>query len=227
MMKTVLPLLLLSLSCSNSTRYSVSGSIEGAGEGDSLILFYSSNGKSVSIVDTTTIVDGRFFFEGETAEVGIYYIGYENGGESHYILFFLEPGEITADIKRERSLFYGTPNNERNRLCEDTLAYYLNMLAAVERCFYTDSLDIEKMTRLGIKGYETQKALIEHIHKSVEENTDNLFGLFMLVVYNDFFEPQHFSKLLKRIPGYLINRSNNSLYDIAVDIDTRNRGGIR
>lgn len=87
---------------------------------------------------------------------------------------------------------------------------------------YIDSLSAEEMTTLGIKGYEAKKTLVEYIHNCVEENSDNLFGRFMLVVYNDFFEPQEFSRLLKMVPVNLINRSNNSLYDIAVEIELQN-----
>lgn len=228
-MRTILlPLIIfLFMSCSDKVCYTVSGTIEGAAEGDSVILFYSSNGERLSLAGTTTIKEGEFAFEGETDADGIYYIGYEKGDTPLYALFFLEEGDIRANITRERSLFYGTPNNERNRICEDTLAHYLQVLSAIENRFYTDSLSAEEMTTLVIKGYETQKSLVEHIHKSVEENVYNLFGLFMLVVYNDFFEPQEFSRLLKMVPVNSINRSNNSLYDIAVEIELRNSGNRR
>ena len=223
-MRTVLLLqvIFLFLSCSDRVCYTIGGTIEGASEGDSVILFYSSNGDRQSIAGTTTIRNGEFTFEGETDACGIYYIGYEKCDTPLYALFFLEEGDIRANITRERSLFYGTPNNERNRICEDTLAHYLQVLSAIENRFYTDSLSVEEMTTHGIKGYETQKALVGYIHKSVEDNSDNLFGLFMLVVYNDFFEPQEFSRLLKMVPADLINRSNNSLYDIAVEIELQN-----
>ncbi|MBE6298392.1 MAG: DUF4369 domain-containing protein [Bacteroidales bacterium] len=218
----LLQVIFLFLSCSDRVCYTIGGTIEGASEGDSVILFYSSNGDRQSIAGTTTIRNGEFTFKGETDACGIYYIGYEKCDTPLYALFFLEEGDIRANITRERSLFYGTPNNERNRICEDTLAHYLQVLSAIENRFYTDSLSVEEMTTLGIKGYETQKALVEYIHKSVEDNCDNLFGLFMLVVYNDFFEPQEFSRLLKMVPADLINRSNNSLYDIAVEIELQN-----
>lgn len=42
------------------------------------------------------------------------------------------------------------------------------------------------------------------------------------IVFNDFFEPQEFPRLLKMVPANLINRSNNSLYDIAVEIELQN-----
>lgn len=223
-MRTILmmPILFFFLSCCDKVCYTVSGTIEGASEGDSVILFYSDNGERQSLAGTTTIKEGEFAFEGETDAGGIYYIGYEKGDTPLYALFFLEEGDIRANITKERSRFYGTPNNERNRICEDTLAHYLQVLSAIENRFYSDSLSAEEMTTLGIKGYEAQKTLVEYIHNCVEENSDNLFGLFMLVVYNDFFEPQEFSRLLKMVPADLINRSNNSLYDIAVEIELQN-----
>ena len=215
-------IVLVAVSCNKNHRYTVSGTIAGANERDEVVLFFSPNGFDKDIIGTTTIADGKFLFDGEIGESTICYIGCENGKDSFYSIFFLEPGKITADIRKERSLFYGTPNNERNRICEDTLAHYLQVLSDIENRFYTDSLSAEEMTTLGIKGYETQKALVEHIHKNVENNCDNIFGLFMLVVYNDFFEPQEFSRLLKMVPANLINRSNNSLYDIAVEIELQN-----
>lgn len=214
---------LVVVSCNDNYRYTVSGTIAGANEGDKIVLFFSPNGFDKDIIETTTIADGKFFFDGEIGESTICYIGCENDKDSFYSIFFLEPGKITADIRKERSLFYGTPNNERNRICENTLAHYLQVLSDIENRFYTDSLSAEEMTTLGIKGYETQKALVEHIHNCVEENSDNLFGLFMLVVYNDFFAPEEFSRLIKEVPREFANNNNRFLYDIAVEIAEKKR----
>ena len=214
---------LVAVSCNDNYRYTVSGTIAGANEGDKIVLFFSPNGFDKDIIGTTTIADGKFFFDGEIDEPTICYIGYECGDTSLYAMFFLEAGDIRAEITEARICFAGTPNNDRNRECEDSLAHYLQALSAIENRFYTDSLSAEEMTTLGIKGYETQKALVEHIHKNVENNCDNIFGLFMLVVYNDFFAPEEFSRLIKEVPREFANNNNRFLYDIAVEIAEKKR----
>ena len=214
---------LVAVSCNDNYRYTVSGTIAGANEGDKIVLFFSPNGFDKDIIGTTTIADGKFFFDGEIDEPAICYIGYECGDTSLYAMFFLEAGDIRAEITEARICFAGTPNNDKNRECEDTLACYLAILDSIETQFYTNSLTVDDIARLSIKGYETQRRLVAYLRKSTIENIDNLFGLFMLVVYNDFFESEEFSRLIKEIPYEFADNNNGFLYNTALGIASKKR----
>jgi hypothetical protein len=191
-----------------------------------VILFSSNDGNNQYIVGKTIIDNGEFCFSGNVDKPGIYYIGYNVPTGPEYALFFLEEGDIVADIGNERNLFYGTANNDSNRECEDSIDKYLERLQEIEEEFYKDSLDASEIATLGMEGYKMQLELARYLRETVADNIDNLFGMYMLVVYNEFFENEEFLSLLQQIPQEVIDRNNNPLYDIAVDFATQKENAV-
>lgn len=214
--------------CSRGKHYSVCGVVEGAEEGDTILLFYSKDGQEREIVARTTIEDGRFEFEGETEGCRLFYLGWEKGAAPLYAMFFLESGNAEAVISRNGSTVRGTPANELNSDSEDTIRYYAAELYRIETMFQrSDSTDSDMIIELGLKGYELQNRLREFIQRNVEENIGGLYGLYMLVLYNEFFETEEFAGMLERVPAGSIERDNNPLYDIALEIkEYREKTGL-
>lgn len=228
-MKKILALILATVTfwACQSTDYKVEGTIEGAQEGDTVVLGYSNNGQDFKTTAKTTIQNGKFSFVGETDDCKIFYIGYEEGEQPIYAMFFLEPGNINADITITGSNITGTPTNDLNIELENKLEQYVVDMLQYQDTLYRDTtLTDERKAELSNKCYKVQREAMTYIQEIVRDNIDNMIGLFMLVQYSDLFDNNELSSLIAAVPGKLIDRDNNYLYDILLQIqDERNNPG--
>lgn len=212
------------VACGNS-EYRIIGSIEGAQEGDTVSLGYSCDGMDFSTVSKTVIKNGEFSFTGKQDDCKIYYIGYDS--RNIYALFFLEAGDITAHISPENSTITGSPMNDLNKEIEDSLqSYVLQMLTYQEKLYSDSTLTESEQEELGNKSYLVQREAMTYIQETIRENIENMVGLFMLVQYCDLFDNNELSELINEIPEKNIDRDNNFLYDILLEIqEERNSSG--
>lgn len=217
----------IALCACHSTAYKVEGTIEGAQEGDTVILGYSNDGQDFKTTAKTTIKDGKFAFGGELEGCKIYYIGYESDEEPIYAMFFLEPGNIDAEITYAGSHITGTPTNDLNIKLEEELERYVVEMLQYQDTLYRDTtLTDEEKTELSNKCYKVQREAMSYIQDIIRDNMDNMIGMFMLVQYSDLFDNNELSSLIAAVPGTLIDRDNNYLYDILLQIqEERNTPG--
>lgn len=213
--------------CSNN-EYRITGNIEGAQDGDSVILGYSSDGMEFITVNKAAIKNGEFSFTGKQKGCKIYYIGYENDSiPPVYALFFLEAGDITAEISPNNSIIIGSPMNDLNKEIETSLEnYVIEMLTYQEKLYSDSTLSDSEKEELGNKSYLVQRTAMTYIQETIRENIDNMVGLFMLVQYSDLFDNNELQELISAIPEKNIDRENNYLYDILLEIqEERNSSG--
>lgn len=217
----------VALCACQSTTYKVEGTIEGAQEGDTVFLGYSNDGQDFKTTAKTTIKDGKFVFGGDLEGCKIYYIGYEEGEEPIYAMFFLEPGNIDAEITYTGSHITGTPTNDLNiKLEEDLEKFVVEMLQYQDTLYRDSTLTDEKKAELSNNCYTVQRKAMTYIQKIIRENMDNMIGMFMLVQYSDLFDNNELSSLIAAVPSTLIDRDNNYLYDILLQIqEERNNPG--
>ncbi len=105
----------LFIACTNSNGYVVTGTIEGAVEGDVIYLSSEEKGDFVNL-DSTVIKNGEFVFKGRQDTVVNRYVRTKKRvGDSKRKLFadfFLENGKINLTLTSMGSTVSGTPNND-------------------------------------------------------------------------------------------------------------------
>ena len=77
--------------------------------------------------------------------------------------------------------------------------------------------DSERST-LALSGYELQNKSMMYVKKVIKENITSILGLYLLVQFADIFDIQELEELECKIPTVHQARSNNSLYDILIEI---------
>ena len=211
--------LLLLLSCSKRREsYNIDGEIRDCNGADSITLACSPNGVILEEISRSAVKDGKFAFNGYIDNSKIAYICYNADDRDICSMFFLEKGDTEISIDSTRCLVRGTPLNNLNNTIDDSIEYYISRLQTIEEQYYSDSLSDDDFTRLGAEGFNLQENLINYLRKTVQENIGNLLGLYMLVVYNDFFTTDELSGLIAQIPPSSIDKKNNPLYDIIIGI---------
>lgn len=221
MKKIILSLLTAAslVSCSVSSEYTITGTIDGAIDGDSVVLGYSANGSDFTAVEKTVIENGQFTFNGEVSGSKIYYIGYEKAIEPIYTLFFLEGGNINMEIAAEGNIVSGTPANDLNMQVEEQLATHVNKLLEYQIQLYTDTLISDSAkAALNLAAMEVQRDASIYVKDVIEKNIGSIMGLFLLVQYADLFDTAELNVLIEKIPEENIDRDNNCLYDILQEI---------
>lgn len=207
------------LSCNKKEEnYSITGHIDNCSYGDSITLAYSPNGVLLEEISRSAIKDGKFAFNGYVDNNKIAYICYKGENRDICSMFFLEKGDTEIFIDSTQCLVKGTRLNNLSNVLDDSIRYYISRLEVIEEQYYSDSLSEDEFTRLGAEGLNLQEHLVNYLQKTVHENIGNLFGLYMLVVYNDFFTSEELDKLIAQIPPSSIDKTNNPLYDIIVGI---------
>ena len=222
MMKKILSiftLLVALVSCSGGSKYTINGTINGAIDGDTVLLGYSLDGSDFITEQKTTIEGGKFQFSGKVDGSKIYYIGYNYTEPPIYSLLFLEGGNITTEVSPEGSITTGTPANDLNAKIEKDLLEYVNTIYDCQIQIYEDTtLSDTTKARLSLLAMEAQRDASLYIKEVINDNITSIVGMFLLVKYADLFDNDELSRLVGSIPEEIIDRDNNCIYDILCEI---------
>lgn len=99
--------------CQGNQGYTVTGTVEGAAEGDTVYLKVAQGRKLVN-VDTTVINNGKFTFKGTQDSTAMYYVSCKPASADNSLTmeFFLENGKISIDLTKVNDVATGTPTND-------------------------------------------------------------------------------------------------------------------
>lgn len=95
----------------NKTGYMITGTVEGAADGDTVFL-QEASGRNLIKLDTAIITKGEFVFEGMQDSAINRYVTCQVNGEPLIIDFFLENGDINISLTKENDSATGTKNND-------------------------------------------------------------------------------------------------------------------
>lgn len=115
---------------SGNNGYTVTGTVEGAADGDTVYL-ETVEGRQFVKLDSAVIKDGTFTFKGTQDTAVNRYISYKaEGKDGAAIDFFLENGKIKINLSQENNSATGTANNGNqspNQRSEQTNDDYLRI----------------------------------------------------------------------------------------------------
>lgn len=99
------------MACTGNAGYKITGTVENAQEGDTVVLQEAVNG-DLSPLETTVIRNGYFTFEGKQDSAICRYITGKIDGREYMVDFFLENGNITVSLTKEAVSATGTYIND-------------------------------------------------------------------------------------------------------------------
>ena len=183
------------VACQNKSTnaYTITGTVEGAQENDSITLSLIEGRKLVDI-QKVPIVGGKFEIKGVADSVQIANIGLGNVS----CQLFLEPGDIKVDLKSKEITFaLGTPNNnayesfmsDMNALEEE----YAEIVESSQKPGLTD--EQYKEIKAQMAGFEEK--FYQAIKNSITDNAGNEFGLYNLCNYYGLYESEELAPVLE------------------------------
>ncbi len=167
--------------CQSNT-YSISGSVEGLQDGDTL--FITTDLETAIPSDTLIVKDGRFQKSGiaDSTYLAMIYSAQFNEINAP---FFVEPGEITIKLVEMpgASRVGGTRCNEQWQELNDSVMSIGKEINRIAEHIYGNLID-EMEQQKGMDQIEKlNKRFAAFIVKTTERNIDNEFGYFLLTYY--------------------------------------------
>jgi len=194
--------------CSREPGYKVTGTVEGAEDGDTVrLVTYSENWESI-VLQETVIKDGKFLLEGRQDTADFRHLVYvKEGGGKGMTEFVLENGEIHIVIAPGSYDYYimGTPvneawcafHNENERLCGLDMDIY--------RALRDTTLTDEQRSRKTEEADEMDAKLKALRLQFCKDNIRNIAGMRSLALYQRYFEPEVVAELAAQIPDECID----------------------
>ena len=171
--------------------YVVTGSVEGASDGDVVYLSSVENGGFVNL-DSAVIRDGRFTFKGEQAvAVNRYIRSKEKVGNTNrrlYTDFFLENGKIQVNITSTGGTTAGTPNNDAYQAARNEM--------------YRRQQGLEKLSKdEQMKAFD--EAFTGVMKEAATKNIKMPVGIHFLKQAQNFMKTDELDALLQQVPEEL------------------------
>lgn len=164
--------------CSNGQGYKIKGSVDGAANGDTVLIQEVAN-NALMPTDTAVIVNGEFVFEGKQDSAIARYITYINNGKQYMTDFFLENGNMNVKLG-ENSTVNGTVNNDAYQDFKNDLMAFQKEYGAIIESLQDTTINEEqrksKMEELNNKS----KEMTGKIASAIDKNYNNLVGLHLV-----------------------------------------------
>jgi thiol-disulfide isomerase/thioredoxin len=181
------------VACQNKNAYTISGTFETAGEGDSVSLQLVQVRRLVDL-QKVPVVDGKFEFKGVADSVQIAAVTMDNA----YCQFFLEAGLIKIDlIPGQMAYALGTPNNNAyESFSSDMKALedeYAEIVESAQNPELTEAQREEIKKQVG----NFEEKYYQTIKNSITDNAGNDFGLYNLCNYYNIYSPEELAVVLE------------------------------
>lgn len=185
--------------CSDGNSYKVTGSVQGAADGDTVFL-QEVVGRDLHHRDTAIIVSGKFTFTGKQDSAVNRYITYAKGNNQYITDFFLENGNI-AVVLGEDSKITGTPANDTYQSFKDKMYNLQAEENAIYESLQDTTLTVEqrdaKLADIEDKGVEMEDV----ISGTIKENITNPVGVHLLSQFNYIMDYEDIEPILEQLPA--------------------------
>ena len=188
----------------NKAGYVVTGTVEGASDGDTVYL-QEATGRNLTKLDTAVITKGTFTFEGTQDSVVSRYVTCEVNGEPLMIDFFLENGKINVSLTKDNDAVTGTPNNDAYQEIRAQINDISKKMNTIYEAMGDTSLSDEQKEAKQKEGAQLEEQYDKAIKEGVKKNITNPVGVFLFkqTFYNNSTDENE--ALLQQIPANFQN----------------------
>lgn len=188
----------------NKVGYVVTGTVEGAADGDTVYL-QEANGRNLIKLDTAVISKGTFTFEGTQDSVVSRYVTCEVNGEPLMIDFFLENGKINIALSKKDDSATGTANNDAYQELRGQINDINKKMNAIYEAMGDTTLSDEQKEARQKEGAQLEEQYDNAIKEAVKKNITNPVGVFLFkqTFYNNSTAEN--TELLEQIPANFQN----------------------
>ena len=180
----------------NENAYTISGTVDVAGENDSVSLQLIEGRKLVDL-QKVAVVNGKFEFKGVADSVRVAAVSMGDA----FCQLFLEPGQIKVDLKADQMAYaLGTPNNNAFESYSNDMKALQEEYAAIAQKANNPDLSEAEIAEFKKQMGEFEDKYYQAVKNSITDNVGNDFGLYNLLNNYYLFEPEELAVVLD---GYI------------------------
>jgi hypothetical protein len=188
----------------NKAGYVVTGTVEGAANGDTVYL-QEATGRNLTKLDTAVISKGTFTFKGTQDSAVNRYVTCEVNGTPLMVDFFLENGKINVTLGKDDDSVTGTANNDAYQELRAKINDISKKMNAIYEAMGDSTLSDEQKEAKQKEGADLQEQYENAVKEAVQKNITNPVGVFLFkqTFYNNSTAENE--ALLQQIPANLQN----------------------
>ncbi|MCI5663555.1 MAG: AhpC/TSA family protein [Mediterranea sp.] len=196
---------LLAACAGGNKGYTVTGTVEGAADGDTVYLATYVARQFVKL-DSAVITNGTFTFKGVQDTTAYRYLTYSAEGKKALRTdFFLENGNITVNITSENDHLAGTPSNDAYQAYQDQIAPLSQQMRELLKA-YQDTTQTQEQKDATMKELEELDGKMTEVTKNaMAQNITNPVGVMLLKQTYYGMELEELDKLLAQVPATFDN----------------------
>ena len=188
--------------CSGNQGYTVTGTVEGAADGDTVYL-KKVEGRQLVDLESAVIKGGKFIFKGTQDTVANRYLTYNAQGKEPLMMdFFLENGQITVSLTRSNDSAVGTPNNDAYQAVRTQLNGLNAQMMDIFNTMTNDTtLTDEQRADKREEIEDLQEKSIDVMKDAVKQNITNAVGVHLLKQNYYYMDVEELAPLMPQIPA--------------------------
>lgn len=188
--------------CNGNKGYTVTGTVEGASDGDTVYL-KKVEGRQLVSLDSAVISNGTFTFKGVQDTAANRYITYAAQDKEPLMMdFFLENGKINVSLTRNNDSATGTPNNDAYQAVRSQLNGLNAQINAIYESVSTDTtLTQEQREAKGQEIEALQDKSISILKDAIKQNITNAVGIHLLKQNFYYMDVEDLDPLMPQIPA--------------------------
>ena len=185
--------MMLLTACQTKNAYTISGTVSGAQDGDTVALALPQ-GRSLETLVQTVIADGKYEIKGTTDTCQVVYLTI--AGQPRMQLF-LEAGNIKADVSAEGpNQALGTINNNRMEAFNSLVQGVYDEYGKLGERLQGEDVSEDEIAEIRKEMEAVENKFEEAIKSGVRDNADCAFGVFLLQQYSYNFEAEELAPIL-------------------------------
>ncbi len=193
--------LLAACNSSGNNGYTVTGTVEGASDGD-MVYLQKQDGRQLVRTDSARIENGTFTFTGTQDTAQCRYLTYSNGEDYGLTMdFFLENGKIDIRLTRDNDSATGTPNNDAYQEVRERVNALTRQTAALYATLADTTLTDGQREAKGKEIESLQEKITAAAKEGIAKNIANPVGIHLLKQNYYYMDVDELEPLMPQIPA--------------------------
>jgi thiol-disulfide isomerase/thioredoxin len=186
--------------CTSEPSYKISGTIEGAADGE-LVYLQEVKGREMVKLDSAVVTAGAFTFNGRQDVAANRYITYTPAeGKGKMTDFFLENGNIAVTFGEETTVA-GTPNNEIYQAYKKEAGALNKEMRALYGKFKEEGLTEEQKAEIEKQYEELDNKLNDLTFNTIDANITNAVGIHLWPGNSYSMDLEQLKALAAKVPA--------------------------
>ena len=185
--------------CTSEPSYKISGTIEGATDGE-LVYLQEVKGRELVKLDSAVVTAGAFTFEGRQDSAIHRYITINAEDNRKMTDFFLENGNITVTFSEETTVA-GTPNNDIYQAYKKEAGVLNKEMRALYEKFKEEGLTEEQKAEIEKQYEDLDKKLNDLTFNTIDANITNAVGIHLWPGSSYSMDLEQLKALAAKVPA--------------------------